>query len=58
MSEEKKIATLSFKISPTLSNRIKERADEEKRNVSNFCISVIETYLDKIDEAKKLIDKK
>lgn len=56
--EDKKIYTLSFKINEELNKRIEERATEEKRNKSNFVIKILTEYLDKVDEAKKIINNK
>lgn len=54
----KKNITLSFKIDEELHQRIEQRMKEEQRSKSNFVIKVLTEYLDKIDEAKKIINKR
>ncbi|WP_290880834.1 hypothetical protein [Anaerotruncus sp.] len=38
-----------------MKNRIDERAAEEGRTPSNFIINVVTEYLNRIDDAKKLL---
>ena len=54
--QKKKTETLSFKIDGNFKERITQRAIEEKRTTSNFVVKVLTEYLDKIDEAKKIIN--
>lgn len=54
--KEKKSETLSFKIEPELKKRLEQRANEEQRNMSNFVVKTLTEYLNKIDDAKKIIN--
>lgn len=55
---KKKIISLGFKIDPELNDRIEKRAIEENRNKSNFVVNVLTNYLDEVDRAKRLLEKK
>ena len=57
MQKEKATERLALRVTPTLKERVEKRANEEGRTPSNLMINIITQYLDKIDEAKKLIGK-
>ena len=57
MTKEKATATIGLRVTPSLKERIDKRADEENRTSSNFVIHIVTEYLDKIDDAKKLLSK-
>lgn len=56
MDKEKKSITLSFKVTPSFKKRLKERAKEEDRSLSNLVEKILKDYLTKIEEAKKIIN--
>ena len=56
--DKKKTETLSFKIDSNFKHRIIERAEEEKRSTSNCVVKVLTEYLDEVDNAKRLLEKK
>lgn len=56
--KDKATERIGIRISPELKKRIEERAAEENRTLSNFIIDKIIEYLDKVDQAKELLNKK
>lgn len=56
--DKKKTETLSFKIDSDFKHRLVNRAAEEKRSISNFVVKVLTEYLDEVDNAKRLLEKK
>ena len=46
---------MGLRLTETLKNRIDERAAEEGRTPSNFVNNVVTEYLNRIDDAKKLL---
>lgn len=56
--KDKATERIGIRISPELKKRIEERADEENRTLSNFIIDKVIDYLDKVDQAKDLLNKK
>lgn len=54
----KKTITLSFKIDDELNQRIEKCMKEENRSKSNFVITVLSDYLDQVDNAKKIMEKR
>ena len=55
MNKEKATERIGIRVTPNLKLRIEQRAEEEGRSPSNIVIKIITDYLDKVDEAKKLI---
>lgn len=49
---------IGIRVTPELKERLDKRAEEENRTLSNFVIATLVNYLDKVDEAKKLLNKK
>jgi len=56
--KDKATERIGIRISPELKKRIEERAAEENRTLSNFIIDKVIDYLDKVDQAKDLLNKK
>lgn len=56
--KEKATEQIGIRISPELKERLIKRADEENRTLSNFIITTLTNYIDKVDEAKSLLNKK
>ena len=55
MEREKATSRMGLRLTETLKNRIDERAAEEGRTPSSFVINVVTEYLNRIDDAKKLL---
>ena len=55
MEREKANSRMGLRLTETLKNRIEERAAEEGRTPSKFVINVVTEYLNRIDDAKKLL---
>lgn len=49
---------IGIRITPELKERLDKRAEEENRTLSNFIVATLVDYLDKVDEAKRLLNKK
>ena len=62
MEKEKATNQIGIRITDTLKERINQRAAEEGRTPSNFVINfvvkVLTEYLDEVDNAKRLLEKK
>ncbi len=58
MEREKATSRMGLRITDTLKRRIDERALEEGRTPSNLVVNIVTEYLNRIDEAKKLLDGK
>lgn len=56
--KEKATERIGIRISPELKKRLEDRAEEENRTLSNFIVDKLIDYLDKVDEAKKLLNNK
>lgn len=56
MYKEKATEKISFRATETLKKKIEKRAEEEGRTPSNFIINVVTEYLNRIDNAKKLLN--
>lgn len=56
--KDKATERIGIRISPELKKRIEDRAAEENRTLSNFIIDKVIDYLDKVDQAKDLLNKK
>lgn len=56
----KDIATeqIGIRVTKSLKEKLQERAEFEGRSVANLVIRACEEYLDKIEEAKILLNKK
>lgn len=57
MGKEKETTQIGFRISPEVKKKWEERA-EEGRPLSNFIKAVVNSYIDEIDKAKQLLNKK
>lgn len=58
MGKEKETTQIGFRISPEVKKKWEERAEEEGRPLSNFIKAVVNSYIDEIDKAKQLLNKK
>ena len=58
MEKEKATNQIGIRITDTLKERINQRAAEEGRTPSNFVINIVTKYLDEVDNAKRLLEKK
>ena len=56
--KDKATERIGIRISPELKKRLEERAEEENRTLSNFIVDKLIDYLDKVDEAKKILNNK
>jgi len=57
MTREKTSSQMGFRVTQTFRERVEKQADEEGRTVANLIVNVISNYLDKVDEAKKILKK-
>lgn len=58
MKKEKASSYIGFKISPAKKEKYEKRAIEENRSLSNFIQTVLDQYLEKVEEAKQLLNQK
>ena len=57
MAKEKALERIGFRITKDLKHKLEARADEEGRTLSNLINYVLADYIEKIEEAKKLLQK-
>lgn len=57
MAKEKALERIGFRITKDLKQKLEARADEEGRTLSNLINYVLSDYIEKIEEAKKLLQK-
>ena len=57
MAKEKALERIGFRITKDLKQKLEARADEEGRTLSNLINYVLADYIEKIEEAKKLLQK-
>ena len=57
MAKEKALERIGFRITKDLKQKLEARADEEGRTRSNLINYVLADYIEKIEEAKKLLQK-
>lgn len=56
--KDKATERIGMRVSPELKNRLMNRAEEENTTLSNFIIDKMIEYLDRVDEAKKILNNK
>lgn len=56
--KDKATERIGLRVSPEMKERLIKRADEENRTLSNFIIDKMTEYLDRVDEAKKILNNK
>lgn len=56
--KDKATERIGLRVSPELKERLMNRAEEENRTLSNFIIDKMIEYLDRVDEAKKILNNK
>lgn len=56
--KDKATERIGLRVTPELKERLINRAEEENRTLSNFIIDKLMEYLDKVDEAKKILNNK
>ncbi len=57
MAKEKALERIGFRITKDLKQKLETRADEEGRTLSNLINYVLADYIEKIESAKKLLQK-
>lgn len=57
MAREKATEKITFRTTEDLRRKLEARAEEEGRTASNLINNVLSDYLNKIEEAKKLLQK-
>ena len=57
MAKEKALERIGFRITKDLKQKLEIRADEEGRTLSNLINNVLADYIEKIESAKKLLQK-
>lgn len=55
--KEKATVQVGIRITPTLKEALDNRADEESRTLSNLIVSVLQNYIEDIENAKNVLKK-
>ena len=55
MPRKKATSQIGLRVPEELKERLEKRAEEEGRTLSNLVIKITEEYLNRIDEAKKML---
>lgn len=55
MDKEKATERIGIRITSSLKEELEKRANEEGRSMSNLIIKIVEEYINKINEAKRIL---